>query len=296
MRFKLTKLLHLKIWFYLFFLSIISLLIVVSIMLIFKSIFTTYYTMFLYISKGSILLALLCYIILMLQYLHNNPQKDYEKGGDLDSWYFERLHLIGTDWCESFIYLIDLLLEKKCFVILSPSSNAAVYEKKMFLHICNDHKITFICSDYARVDSPETALNVGDSSFTYFPEINALDINALIDSKVDIIFDMKGALWHLRSRRKLDLITKYSEMLNDQGFLIIDNNKENNIICVFSIFLYWAASIFHIKKPVRKEKATTKRMNSKVKKHLLKYFTHYMDISFPTKNNKLLTFSIYKKC
>jgi hypothetical protein len=180
--------------------------------------------------------------------------KKYEKNGILADWYDKSIRFYGLDWTK---YLGELILDnmnKKEINIISPASNQGIIEKQIFKYIAESgKKINFICSDICKIEEYEKDEDIKNGKYRYIPLRNAYNIkNTLKDvsiEKVDVILDLKGALWYTLSLRFFrfgkfyNLLDKYNEVLNDKGIIIIDNYKYSSLLS----FLKEIAKVFNKK-------------------------------------------------
>lgn len=236
--------------------------------------------------------AVLCVIVCSLPIILNKPSKEYEPNGDLEHWYTERLTLLGTNWCFSFIDNLSDLLSLPKFSFLSPSANKGVYEKAMFFHISQTHTVQFYISDLACLESHELPVG-GNSFFEYFPQTDAKDIFHLIDLPINVIFDMKGVLWHSHLKQRKHFLKLYHESLADKGLLVVDCTNANFFSCVVAQYRYKLALLFKTKLPTRIEQSSEQKLKLS-QKSLSKYFEPFAEINVDT-NKGCLSFAIYRK-
>jgi hypothetical protein len=163
----------------------------------------------------------------------------YGKGGWLYRWYNANYKYLGKQWIRD-IYkllidhkLIDLK-SKDEFVFISPSANKGKYEKDLFELTNQDRKNNiFIISDLEKIENHECS-SIGNnikSRYIYMESKDAADIKNTIkaagQSKVDIIWDIKGCIWHRSTSKQVhelkEVLKNYHEVLKDNGVLIIDN-------------------------------------------------------------------------
>lgn len=229
----------------------------------------------------------------VLQTYRNKPGL-YEKLGRLEKWYTERLDEIGTNWCLEFADgLIKYLETRNYLVFISPTANLGIYEKAIFVQLAKKFCVEMHISDHAKINfavsNDEITNSFGTSKFINDGVCDAkkLTINC------DVIYDIKGAVWHEKGKSFKTLIGSYYGILNSNGLLIIDSTPKVNIVCVcVNNFLYSVKRCFRIgRRRIRIERSTLQLLKKRGKESvLLKYFEYQGDIQ-----TEKVGFAVYKK-
>jgi len=170
----------------------------------------------------------------------------YESNGVLGSWYSGNLKVVKpayvSEWFNTFIpqYLVD----GSKVGIVSPSANRGVHELSIFDGLRSLYEVSFVASDIAEIPDHVGSKDYETSKFHYVPCKNAIDVKTTINEygleTVNIIFDMKGALWHSSlnpSFKTHDIIDVYKSILSDDGIIIIDAFKTSTIKVWLSHFI-----------------------------------------------------------
>lgn len=179
-----------------------------------------------YIDCG--LLAL--YVILRTSgnYLNDYvPKFSYSKYGNLENWYDKTFAYNQRKlWLNNVIHnLKDVIQLANIKVALSPSGNQGKYEYNIAREFS---KTRFIVTDISiqpdHIPSSEnyeylSAINNAMHVKTYLTNIGI--------SKVELIWDIKGAFWHNHRSWKLNkLLKSYLSILEDNGFIVFDAYDE----------------------------------------------------------------------
>lgn len=210
------------------------------------------------------------------------------------SWYSERLNYIGLSWCREFIDKLNdhFPPDKLSIRFISPSANSGVYEKQMYRYWLRIRPVHFICSDITKLSKVANCKRNQLSTFEYLPQKNATDISSYCQGPVDIIFDMKGALWHLSSAQRCKLLYQYFEVLNPKGYLILDNDDVSGWDVVKLEFKHLIT-----RQCIRKEKSTMQRLgeHSEAKKLLNILFPIQETIVVSCDHGETMSFILFQK-
>lgn len=205
----------------------------------------------------------------------------YGEKGRLKDWYDERLEEIGTNWCPEFASSLLKYLNvenQKFFVFISPTSNKGIYEKVIFHQLALLTCVEMHISDkeVIGVENDEEIAGVfGASKFINDGICDAKELK----EKCDVVYDIKGAVWHERGNDFKELIKNYHRILNKDGILIIDCGPKENIfyINLNNKFLYPIHKRFRIGKTrIKIERSTLQKLQGLSdicrKRVLVKYF------------------------
>ncbi|WP_146615408.1 hypothetical protein [Paenibacillus pabuli] len=152
-----------------------------------------------------------------------NTEFKYSSGGELSDWYEPTyLYNKNIDWLETVLKNLQTKgLSLQSNVILSPSANKGKYEYEISKKFPNS---TVIATDIFVPNGHVTSEN----NFTYLSgNNNAIDARHYLKSnnivKVDLIFDIKGALWHSGNDKNLKrILEEYYSILNKGGTIVFD--------------------------------------------------------------------------
>lgn len=200
--------------------------------------------------------------------------KRYEQGGSLESWYIKRLENIGTTWCVKFAYELKKYVTNDNLFFVSPSANKGTYEKAIFNQLVNNdlYCVKMVISDHAQImNKAEEEIvknSLGTSSFIDKGKYDAKELTEIVND-CDVIFDMKGAIWHEKKLSDFEtLIKTYHRVLCEDGLLIIDCTPETKL----NIFLNEIAYIFN-KNHLRTERSTLQILEQKpLKSKIFRYY------------------------
>lgn len=158
-------------------------------------------------------------------------------------------------------------------VILSPSANKAILEFNTYNMLKNNgFDCQFIVSDLCGKSFYQTQNSNENPNFIFIKEnLNAKNIN--LSNKVDIIIDLKGAIWYslnakpkvTRCKQFLEILEVYAKnMKNDNSLLIVDAYEINNKTYMFKNFLKYRLGIQEKKslKVQHEEKSTFYYINN----------------------------------
>lgn len=172
------------------------------------------------------------------------PKKKYEKDGDLSWWYNFTYNNLGSNWL---IEVLSVLKLPKDFRLANLSANMGKYEKDAYIAIKKlGYNPVFYIGDCSKVDHESSF-----ESFYYLDEAqNAIDVTLPNNEKMNVILDIKGALWHsINDINKLkdDEITHPYELLK-QYYGLLSNNDSYFVIDRYRIgFLQFVSNL--LKKP-----------------------------------------------
>jgi hypothetical protein len=125
-----------------------------------------------------------------------------------------------------------------------------------------------------RYVSGKEALKIGE----YLSEIK--------ESKADVIFDIKGSLWY-SFRSDMDkkiLFEKFHSVLNDDGFVVIDNSKRRFLsFCIYYLFgtVSWfveTSTGFLLNRRKKKDRKFKEYMDSRFEQVELKFRNEFGDL------------------
>ena len=281
--------LHSKIWTFSIYILLL-LIFVFAIVSKFLNPLSLTYNFFMWLTFLLVVIMLINLLIIVLQF--RSPHREYEEFGYLENWYYERLKIIGTNWTTDFIKEIYAIINKSTFSFFSPSANAGVYEKAMFNYISKSTTTNFYISDLANLEKFESNV-FSSSNFIYTPKIDVIDAINQLPASVDVIFDMKGALWH--SFNKSKILNKYLDCLNPDGLLIIDSTEVSAYHYIGCQFKYIFTYLFKHKTTLRVEQSTYQKMHLRNKNYLFKHFVQLKTLSIKTEDNKSIDFIIFQK-
>jgi hypothetical protein len=187
--------------------------------------------------------SIFLYGLLALQLIHRFTVPMYNSNGTLSRWYSGNLKVVKpsyvADWFNAFIP--QHVGDKERLIIASPSANRGVHELSIFDGLRNTYDVNFIASDLADIPDHVGSVNYESSVFKYVPNRNALDLAAVLSengvTSVDVIFDMKGALWHSSLHKKLktkDVLDVYKSVLSENGVIVTDAFKTNSLMVILS--------------------------------------------------------------
>jgi hypothetical protein len=175
----------------------------------------------------------------ILKTYKNSPEL-YGASGKLENWYDERFNSIGTHWCSQFSKDLVLYFNlPRDLVFVSPTANKGAYEKIIFKELSQSRRVEMHISDHAPIDGMEL-----DDKLINSKGVSTFHNDGVVDAKkltlpCDIIYDIKGALWHEKGDNFKTLIQSYHSVLNHDGFLITDSDPEVSEFYVsFNNFLH----------------------------------------------------------
>ena len=143
-------------------------------------------------------------------------------------WYINNYHALGSDWLIDVIYKLK---PKKAFRLANLSANAAYYERDLYNSLREEYDPQFYVSDYLADELKDKKVETYGKFVYISGQHDACDIgiDLLDDRRIDILMDVKGALWYAanmtegNSREKIiKLLTKYKSLLSEGGMLLID--------------------------------------------------------------------------
>ncbi len=164
--------------------------------------------------------------------------------------YDETRRFLGNDWL---IYLFNALRDenlflagKSSFTFISPAANRGIYEKHLYEYIKKESMFAkFLVADHEEIKGHIWGDDVGLRYICREPMSIGEYISEINEKYVDAIFDIKGSLWNsLRDGgKKVELLEKFYSVLNNRGFIVVDNSKRSFL--AFAIFyLFGQASWF----------------------------------------------------
>lgn len=201
-------------------------------------------------------------LIINLNSIWKNRKGDYEENGKYRYWYKNRLKLIGTSWCSKFATELNQMVQKDKLFFISPSANRGVYEKNIFKELSQLVQVNMVISDRDEIIK-ETNLNITNENGTsnFISNLKPMEAKELEDhyKNVDVLFDMKGALWHAVDSKDFNsLIEVYHNVLTKDGLLITDCTPETNFNIIKNKFIH-----FFNKKHSKTEISTLQRLEKK---------------------------------
>ncbi|MBE7896216.1 hypothetical protein G7L40_20060 [Paenibacillus polymyxa] len=152
-----------------------------------------------------------------------HPELRYMQGADLNGWYDSTYdYNLKQNWLTKAVENLSVVgvnfSSKKIF---SPSANKGKYEYKLSQQYPDSNIVaTDICV-------PNEHIQTSDN-IVYLTEPNdalksAECLSKMGVQKVDLIWDIKGALWHTKDISKFNsLLETYLDILSDNGAVIID--------------------------------------------------------------------------
>jgi hypothetical protein len=170
--------------------------------------------------------------------VHIEGIEPYTKGHWLYRWHEWTYRIMGADWGKEIYRLLKsnnlISPAAPSFVFVSPSANKGTYEKEIFRETNKDRNNNlFIISDIVQVDGHEENETINNSTFMYCPPSDATYIDTFLKSlsisKVNIIWDFKGCIWHKIENQDIEglklALENYSSVLDPGSCIIFDNIK-----------------------------------------------------------------------
>lgn len=229
-------------------------------------------------SKLLISEILVCFFIVIVylictlrgQALEQDVRYKYAKGGSCYLWYDKTYRYNKKiNWLEKVDQLLKdnhIFLDKP-LTLLSPSGCKGKYEKEL---AAKNKNIQCIVTD---IHIPENH-EIGENNYLYLAKShNALEAAAYLKEihihEVDVIWDMKGALWYLSKNQQecIELLTVYHQILSKDGVVIIDAYHYNKVKEVFAPILESGNWI-----PFYGEKSTYQKLNEDTNTELNRLF------------------------
>ncbi|WGU92041.1 hypothetical protein QJQ58_15625 [Paenibacillus dendritiformis] len=182
----------------------------------------------------------------VLNELYNSLR--YRKGGTLYNWSNVTYKYNGKKYS---INIWTELMKSGYFprvnelVVYSPTAARGRYEKDTFKFLNKRNiKSHFILSDSNPPEGREKNEIIGESSFYYVNEPkNAMDLRECVERGIEpfnkrphVIWDLKGCLWYAAEKNNntsasiLSIISEYYSLLADNGIVMIDAYKQNQLI------------------------------------------------------------------
>lgn len=197
----------------------------------------------------------------------------YEKGGRLRNWSraTERYNR-KINWLPRVARnLIDsgLFTERNKLIIAAPAANRGNYEIILTRILAKelDIQITCIASDLAFVQHHEKSEEGKNYRFLYFQKIDGEKLEPFYQDlglgEVDLIWDIKGCLWHSKDKKRV--LLQYARLLRPGGSLIVEAHPGGELITrLRTDFLQFTgrswgycepSTYSQLKKPFRKSQA-----------------------------------------
>ena len=167
----------------------------------------------------------------------NKLEKFYGPNGKISSWYINTYNALGSKWLIG--TLNNIFFDNSNINILSPTSNAGLYEKDAFDTLNN---INFVLCDaiMESIDHVKSETNNNSNTLTVLNENqNAFYLinDMKFKNKFDIILDIKGALWYTLYTHDVNKRDKLKNLLKSYKYCMKDNNS-------FLLIDYYSFTIF----------------------------------------------------
>lgn len=207
--------------------------------------FTLFHYLVLFYFITFITMALIVLTLYVTLYDFRDVRRRYEFG-HVSKWYFCNVKIVGENYMIDVFKLLEQkgLIKNKKLILLSPSANYGLYEKKLFRFLSEKAVYNkFLLSDISVVNHENNESN-SYAEFIYLDgSFDAWRLQEFITEKADLIFDIKGCAWYCRKIFKSKeknaeayrrIFEVYSSVLNKDGLLIFDNFTYS----WFRIFIY----------------------------------------------------------
>lgn len=226
-----------------------------------------------------------------------NKMSKYGKNDKLRNWYDSTYQLTGAEWLKVGLKKIIEQYEhtEQGIYIRSVAANKGRYEKEVFNYLKSEQlNIEFLLSDLEAEEFDDKEDDM--EGFKYIP--SNMDAKN-IDGQVDIILDIKGALWYANNitltkralEKKKELIellnAYYRSLKNNDSLLVYDMTKNKNFIShIFNVYRIKKGKAL-LKVSFFGEDSTYKKFNSILKIIKADNLVHKIEINLTDTGHKL---------